>query len=77
MVLTRITVEECMELIRREFLEMPGLRLTLAQACRLWDVCPGDCQAALDRLIAQGFLRHTSDGQYARADVRWAPSWVA
>lgn len=28
------------ERIRGEFLEMPGLKLTTAQACRLWNLTP-------------------------------------
>lgn len=45
-------------LIRAEYLEMPGLSVTLAQAARLWHVdCPS-CLEALDSLTDEGFLRH-------------------
>jgi hypothetical protein len=43
--------------IRGEFIEMPGLTLTIAQAARLWHLDPQDCKALLERLIADGFLK--------------------
>src|SRR5262245_24422003 len=43
---------------------MPGLRLTLAQACRLWHVDRAVCEAILERLVRERFLRLTSDGAY-------------
>jgi hypothetical protein len=48
--------------IRGEFLEMPGLRLTLAQACRLWQLDDATCEAALNALIEQHFLRKSGRG---------------
>ena len=53
---------------RTEFLEMPGLRLTLAQASRLWNASPEDCQRVFDELIADGFLCRVAD-LYLRADI--------
>ncbi len=50
--------------IRGEYLEMPGLRLTFAQACRLWHLEAATCTAVLEKLIAEGFLGRTSDGAY-------------
>jgi hypothetical protein len=50
--------------IRGEYLEMPGLHLTLAQACRLWQQDPASCQSVLDQLVAEGFLRRTREGAY-------------
>jgi hypothetical protein len=52
--------------IRAEYLEMPGLRLTVPQAERL---CGGDeptCAAVLDMLVEQRFLRRRPDGSYTR-----------
>ena len=54
--------------IRGEFLEMPGLRLTVAQASRLWHVDAGVCAAVLRRLVADRFLTLTRLGAYVRAD---------
>ncbi len=52
--------------IRAEYLEMPGLRLTLAQAQRLCGVERALCQRVLDMLVDMKFLCVTSDGAYAR-----------
>jgi hypothetical protein len=56
-------------LLRRmwsEFVEMPGLRLTDAQAQRLWGVSADMCLSALETLVALNALVRTSDGRYAR-----------
>ena len=42
--------------IRAEYAEMPCLRLTLPQASRFWNVDRETCLAALDQLVAEGFL---------------------
>ena len=55
--------------IREEFREMPGLRLTPAQATRLWGVEHEMCAAAIDRLIAASFLRWRASGAVTRADA--------
>jgi hypothetical protein len=48
--------------IRGEYREMPGLRLTVAQACRLWQLDAPTCTAVMEALVAQGFLVRTRDG---------------
>lgn len=45
-------------LIRAEYLEMPGLSVTLAQAARLWHVDRRSCLDVLDALTREGFLRY-------------------
>jgi predicted metalloprotease len=45
---------------------MPGLRLTLPQAKRLWDLDEQTCVRTLERLVEFGFLCRTACG-YARA----------
>jgi DNA-binding GntR family transcriptional regulator len=52
--------------IRGEYLEMPGLRLTLEQAQRLCGVDRTLCQQVLDQLVGEGFLDVRPDGTYAR-----------
>jgi hypothetical protein len=49
-----------------EYLEMPGLRLTCAQAQRLWGLDATACVDALQTLTNAGFLRRTDAGQYVR-----------
>jgi hypothetical protein len=51
-----------------EYLEMPGLNVTIAQACRLWDIDRPRCAHLLDTLLASGFLRKSGE-TYVRADV--------
>lgn len=51
-----------------EYLEMPGLNVTIPQACRLWNVDPPSCTHLLDTLLASGFLRKTGNS-YVRADA--------
>jgi hypothetical protein len=54
--------------IREEFREMPGLRLTPAQATRLWGLEVDTCRAVIDELVASSFLRWTPTGTVARTD---------
>jgi hypothetical protein len=52
--------------IRGEYLEMPGLHLTLPQAQRLCGVDSAVCQRVFDALVETGFLCVKTDGSYAR-----------
>jgi len=54
--------------VRGEYLEMPGLRLTLAQARRLWGLDSATCERILRLLVDADFLSLRSDGTYARAN---------
>jgi len=57
------------QMLRRicgEYLEMPGLRLTLPQAQRLWGLDAQTCTQLLQSLIDQQFLCVKHDGTYAR-----------
>jgi hypothetical protein len=62
-----------LERLRAEFLEMPGLRLTVAQAARLCSIEATICQAALNALVEAGFLRRGADGVYARTTEERLP----
>lgn len=53
--------------VRSEFREMPGMRLTLGQAMRLWDLDRPTCSAVLGSLVASHFLRLDSYGRYGLA----------
>ena len=50
--------------IREEYVALPGLKLTREQVCRLWGVGHETCAAALDELLAEGFLHETGTGKY-------------
>jgi predicted transcriptional regulator of viral defense system len=53
--------------VRSEYLEMPGLNLTEAQARRLWALDRDTCRVVLATLIKRGFLRRSPRGTYLRA----------
>ena len=54
--------------IRGEYLEMPGLRLTLHQATRLFNLDALTCDVALRTLVEDGFLWQTPQGAFVRRD---------
>ena len=60
--------EEALRRVRGEFLEMPGLRLTEAQARRLWGLDEASCSILLQALVDTHFLFRTRDGAFMRAD---------
>jgi hypothetical protein len=55
--------------VRGEFDEMPGLRLTLAQAQRLFTLRKDICERILNALAVAGVLARTPDDRFARRDV--------
>jgi hypothetical protein len=61
-------IDEVLQRIQGEFVEMPGLRLTAAQAQRLWGLERDVCHALLGALVDARFLAQTRDGAYVRLD---------
>jgi hypothetical protein len=59
-------MHDTIERLRAEFLEMPGLRLTVDQVHRLCGVERRLCSDVLDVLVREQFLCLKSDGSYAR-----------
>ena len=57
---------EVVQRIQAEYMEMPGLRLTLSQAARLIGVNAHESERALSDLIECGFLRRDQNGVYRR-----------
>jgi hypothetical protein len=53
--------------VQSEYLEMPGLKLTEAQARRLWGLDGNTCRVVLVTLIERGFLKRSRNGYYVRA----------
>ncbi len=60
--------EDVLRRVQGEFLEMPGMRLTEAQARRLWNLDAASCQALLDALVDSQFLFKTRDGAFMRVE---------
>lgn len=58
--------------IKGEFLEMPGLRLTLPQAQRLWSLDRDLCRCLLDSLVDSRFLQRKAGGTYGLASSDWS-----
>jgi hypothetical protein len=57
-------------LIKSEYLEMPGLCLTLPQAARLWNTDQRECFSAFESLVREGFLYRSRDMYLRRGGGR-------
>ena len=60
--------DEVLRRVQGEYLEMPGLRLTRAQARRLWGLDAALCDALLGALVDAKFLFKTRDGAFMRVE---------
>jgi len=54
--------------VRSEFMEMPGLQLTVPQASRLWGLDLTASRLVIDALVEASFLRWTERGTVVRVD---------
>jgi hypothetical protein len=63
-----VTCEPLLHRIRAEFMEMPGLRLTSAQAARLWHLDRDTVAVLLAALVEARFLYLTPAGAYKRVE---------
>jgi hypothetical protein len=62
-------LDEAVRRVRADFLEMPGLQLTLPQAARLWAYDAGFCLSVLGTLVETRFLVQERD-TFIRAEGR-------
>jgi len=60
--------DDVLRRVQGEYKEMPGLRLTTAQAQRLWGLDRAACDALLGALVEAKFLFQTRDGAFVRLD---------
>ena len=60
--------DDVLRRVRGEYIEMPGLRLTTAQAQRLWGLDRASCDALLAALVDAKFLSRTRDGAFVRSE---------
>jgi hypothetical protein len=60
--------DQALRRIRAEYGELPGLKLTVAQAQRLWSLDRDSCDGLMALLVDLGFLACTSDGAFVRRD---------
>lgn len=61
------TTTDWLNLIRGEYHEIPGLHLTKLQVQRLWNLDASTCEAILEALETNKFLRRTRTGAYVKA----------
>lgn len=60
--------DDVLRRVRGEYIEMPGLRLTTAQAQRLWGLERTVCEVLLTALVDTKFLFQTRDGAFMRSE---------
>jgi len=60
-------MEAVVNRVKAEFNEMPGLRLTISQAMRLWGLNRAQCEQVIDHLVREAFLKLTPTGDVLRA----------
>jgi hypothetical protein len=61
-------IDDVLQRIQGEYVEMPGLRLTAAQAQRLWGIEGDVCDVLLATLVDAKFLEKTRDGAFIRLE---------
>ena len=61
-------VTEWLSIVRGEFMEVPGLRLTRGEFQRMWGLDNPTCDALIGQLEDSRFLRRTAQGAYVRAE---------
>ena len=64
----RAIEDALLQRVQGEFLEMPGLRLTQAQAQRLWGLDADSIAMLLDLLVDARFLFRTRNGAFMRVE---------
>ena len=55
-----MTFNTLVERVEKDFSEMPGLEVTMAQGVRLWNIGADDCRFVIDALVDVGFLKWTT-----------------
>jgi DNA-binding GntR family transcriptional regulator len=61
------SLENDLARLRGEFVEYPGMCLTVEQVARLLDVPRDEAGGLLARLESEGLLFHWTDGEYRRS----------
>jgi hypothetical protein len=64
---TRLDFASALRRAQSDFIEMPGMQLTLKQATRLWSFDPELCEAVLRSLVESRFLVQTRGAFFLRA----------
>lgn len=64
------SVADWLRLVRADYLEVPGLHLTLSQARRFWGLDESTSVQLFETLVDARFLKQTRNGGYVRAAGR-------
>lgn len=56
--------------MRAEYVDMPGLNLSVPQAARLWGVSVGHAERLLSEMVDERFLERDTTGLYRRRGCR-------
>jgi hypothetical protein len=59
---------QLLQRVRMEYVEMPGLSLTVKQASRLWNLDITLCDRLLRELVREQFLAQAPAGAFLRRD---------
>jgi hypothetical protein len=59
-------VDHLIRVIRSDFKEMPGMRLTRVQFRRLWNLGEAECDLIVRDLLGEEYLREGRDGRLCR-----------
>lgn len=62
-----MNVDTLIERVRAEFDEMPGMRLTVSQASRLFGLDEELCRSVVERLVSAEYLKKMENGAVIRA----------
>jgi hypothetical protein len=68
-----LTRDEAFNRIRSDYLELPGLQLTVAQAARLWSLGFDFAASLLEDLVARNFLFRRGDQYCLRSNTALPP----
>jgi hypothetical protein len=63
---SEVVLDDLLQRVRSEFLEMPGLCVTRAQARRLWALDVAVCEAVLATLVEAKFLIESRNASFVR-----------
>jgi hypothetical protein len=62
------TMSRMADIMSGEFDEMPGMRLTLEQVCRLWALARPEAEAVVRSLVERGVLAIDERGRLCRPE---------
>ena len=67
MTVVTMKISDWLQIVRGQYLEMPGVALTRSEIQRMWSLDDTTCDALLDALVLGQFLRLTHRNRYVRA----------